>query len=53
MWGAIPSAFEENLTVGNCDKLKSLDWEPKYSLDEGLKQTIDWWRDKQKESINV
>lgn len=53
LWGAIPSAFEENLTVGNCDKLKSLDWEPKYSLDEGLKQTIDWWRDKQKESINV
>lgn len=53
LWGAIPSAFEETLTVGNCEKLKSLNWEPKYTLEEGLKQTIDWWRDKQKEKINV
>jgi len=53
LWGAIPSAFEENLTVGSNDKLKSLNWEQRYSLEEGLKLTIDWWKDKQKESVNV
>jgi dTDP-glucose 4,6-dehydratase len=28
-----------------CDKMeKDLDWKPKISLDEGLRQTIDWYR---------
>lgn len=52
LWGAIPSAFDENLTVGNNEKLKSLNWEQRYSLEEGLKLTVDWWKDKLKESIN-
>ncbi len=53
LWGAVPAAFEENLTVGSNEKLKSLNWEQKYTLDEGLKLTVDWWKDKLKESVNV
>jgi GDP-L-fucose synthase len=29
--------------VLNVDKIKSLGWEPKISLDEGLKTTVDWF----------
>lgn len=44
LWGAIPAAFEDKVVVGNNEKLKSIGWKPKYTLDEGLKQTINWWR---------
>lgn len=44
LWGAIPAAFGDDLVVGNNEKLKSIGWEPKYSLEDGLKQTINWWR---------
>ena len=44
LWGAIPAAFGDDLVVGNNEKLKSIGWNPKYSLEDGLKQTISWWR---------
>lgn len=53
-WGAIPAAFGDEVVVGNNDKLKSLGWEQKYSLDEGLNETIDWWKKYNKgEMVNV
>lgn len=45
LWGAIPAAFGDDLVVGNNEKLKSLGWSPKYSLEDGLKQTINWWKE--------
>ena len=53
LWGAIPAAFGDDLVVGNNEKLKSLGWEPKYTLEEGLIQTIEWWKENNKEKINV
>lgn len=44
LWGAIPAAFGDDLVVGNNEKLKSIGWVQKYSLEEGLLQTINWWR---------
>ena len=44
LWGAIPAAFGDDVVVGNNSKLKSIGFEPSYSLEEGLKQTINWWR---------
>jgi len=43
LWGEIPSAFGDEIIVGNNSKLKSTGWEPKYTLDDGLLQTIKWW----------
>lgn len=50
LWGAIPAAFGDEVVVGNNEKLKSIGWEPKYSLDEGLKSTIEWWKNYNKEN---
>lgn len=47
LWGAVPAAFGDNLVVGNNEKLKSIGWKPKYFLEEGLKQTINWWKEHQ------
>ncbi|MCM1010134.1 MAG: NAD(P)-dependent oxidoreductase [Fusobacterium sp.] len=44
LWGAIPAAFGDDLVVGNNEKLKSTGWKPKYDLETGLTQTINWWR---------
>lgn len=44
LWGAVPAAFGDDLVVGNNEKLKSTGWKQKYSLEEGLKLTINWWR---------
>lgn len=44
LWGAIPSSFEDELIVGNNQKLKSIGWQQKYSLEEGLVKTINWWK---------
>lgn len=50
LWGAIPTYFEEPFVVGNNSRLKNeVKFTPKYSLEEGLKQTIEWW----KENLNV
>lgn len=53
LWGEIPPAFGEDLIVGNNDKLKSIGWKPKYTLEEGLKQTINWWKQHNEENANV
>ncbi len=53
LWGAVPSAFGDDLVVGNNDKLKSLGWKPTYTLEEGLKQTINWWKQHNGENANV
>lgn len=47
LWGSIPAAFGDDVVVGNNAKLKSIGWEQKYSLDEGLKETINWWKNNQ------
>lgn len=44
-WGAIPAAFGDDLVVGNNEKLKSIGWVPQYTLEDGLKQTINWWKE--------
>ena len=53
LWGAIPAAFGDELVVGSNEKLKSIGWQPKYSLEEGLLQTINWWKQHNKEIVNV
>ena len=52
LWGAIPAAFGDDLVAGNNEKLKSTSWTQKYSLDEGLKMTIEWWKDYNRREIN-
>lgn len=44
LWGAVPAAFGDDVVVGNNNKLKSIGFTPKYTLEEGLKATIEWWR---------
>ena len=56
LWGAVPTYFEEPLVVGNNNKLKNeVLFTPQYSLEDGLKQTINWWLKYLKEEnlINV
>jgi nucleoside-diphosphate-sugar epimerase len=49
LWGAVPAAFGDDVVVGNNEKLKSLGWKPKYTLEEGLEETINWWKQFNKE----
>lgn len=53
LWGAIPAAFGDEIVVGNNEKLKSIGWTPKYNLESGLQQTINWWKENNKEIVNV
>ena len=44
-FGAIPAnAAEPPLIVADNAKLRSTAWARRYSLEEGLRQTFDWWR---------
>ena len=46
LYGAIPSGFEEPIVVGDATKLsQELNWKPAFTLEEGLKQCIDWWKE--------
>ncbi len=45
LWGYYPAAFGDDLVVGNNNKLKSIGWKQQYTLEEGLKQTINWWKE--------
>ena len=44
LYGSIPTSYDDMVVVGNNDKLKSIGWKQQYSLAEGLKITIDWWK---------
>jgi nucleoside-diphosphate-sugar epimerase len=46
-WGARPSRPEDLYEVrSDPDPLRSLGtWEPRYSLETGIAQTVSWWRD--------
>lgn len=44
--GALPArANDVPLVVGANTRLAGLGWEPRYDLECGLRQTIDWWRE--------
>lgn len=44
-WGAIPASFDDTIIVGdNSLLLNYLHWKPKYSFEQGLIKTINWWR---------
>lgn len=46
LFGAIPTNFDEPFVVGSNEKLtKEVGWKQKISLEEGLIQTINWWRE--------
>lgn len=52
--GAIPAAATDTpLVVADVTRLtRELDWRPKIGLDEGLRQTMDWWRERlEKEKV--
>lgn len=49
-WGAIPAAFDNEVVVGNNNKLKGLGWTQRYSLEEGLRETIRWWKSERKKT---
>lgn len=43
--GAVPYyPGEPMLIVADNAKLRSTGWAPRYALEEGLRQTVDWWR---------
>jgi nucleoside-diphosphate-sugar epimerase len=46
IWGTIPARpLDIKKLIGSYEKAKRvLGWEPKYTLEEGLKRTIDFWR---------
>ena len=45
-WNCFPKRSLEihNLTMDNTKVKNLLKWEPKYSLDDGLDTTINWWK---------
>ena len=44
-FGAIPSrAGEPHEIVADVSRLRSLGWTPRYSLQDGLERTVQWWR---------
>lgn len=46
LYGAIPSGFEDPVVVGDATKLsQELNWAPQYSLEEGLSNCVNWWRE--------
>ena len=42
---APPRAWEPRFIAGKTDRLRSLGWSPRYTLDRGLEETIAWWRE--------
>lgn len=50
-WGTVPPRpFEPRLWVADASKAKRLfNWVPQFSLDEGLSQTISWYKDRFKD----
>jgi nucleoside-diphosphate-sugar epimerase len=45
-FGAVPPrAWEPRFIAGDTARLRSLGWSPRYTLDQGLDETIAWWRE--------
>lgn len=45
LWGAIPASFEQQFVSGDNTRLtKEVGWKQEISLEDGLKDTINWWR---------
>ena len=44
LWGTVPSSFNDEVLVGNNSKLRSIGWKQKNSLEQGLNETINWWK---------
>ncbi len=46
-WGAIPTSFDDEFVCGDNTRLvKEVGWKQQISMEEGLKQTINWWKTK-------
>lgn len=44
-FGALPPRdWEPPFLCANVEKLRALGWQPRYSLHEGLAETVEWWR---------
>ena len=44
-YGALPYRdWEPMFICGDNRRLRNLGWTPQYALQDGLKQTIEWWR---------
>jgi nucleoside-diphosphate-sugar epimerase len=44
-WGAYPQKPTDPMLIrADNTKLRSTGWSPRYDLDQGLRQTFDWWR---------
>jgi nucleoside-diphosphate-sugar epimerase len=47
--GALPySANEPMHIVADNTKLSSIGWSPRFNLDDGLRQTVEWWKSQQR-----
>ena len=47
--GALPYSPSEPMNiVADNTKLRSTGWKPRFSLDEGLRQTVEWWKSRQR-----
>ncbi|MCP4508301.1 MAG: NAD(P)-dependent oxidoreductase, partial [Fuerstiella sp.] len=47
-FGAVKTGLEPQAIFGNNERVqRELDWRPAYSLERGLQETIDWYREKQ------
>ena len=46
--GALPYGPDENMYIcaDNRRLLENTDWKPQYSLEQGLRETIEWWKNK-------
>lgn len=50
LWGSIPETFDDNFICGNNSRLANeIGFVPMFSMDDGLKNAIEWWR----QEINV
>lgn len=46
-YGARPMAAHEPILIeGNSKKLQSTGWTTKYTLESGIQQSVDWWKEK-------